>query len=131
VVKNWEPRLPAVMGDKSQLQQVFMNILMNSVQAMEERGTIAMTTRRGRLGDVEVVVSDTGRGIPEEVIARIFDPFFTTKGSGEGTGLGLSIAYGLIAKHHGTIHVESHPAKGTTFTVRLPAAADGAQETRG
>jgi signal transduction histidine kinase len=118
------------MGDKSQLQQVFMNILMNSVQAMEERGTVTMTTRRGRLGDVEAVISDTGRGIPEEVIARIFDPFFTTKGSGEGTGLGLSIAYGIIAKHHGAIHVESHPGKGTTFTVRLPAAADPAQEMR-
>ncbi len=127
LVKDWDPQLPSVMADKSQLQQVFMNILMNAVQAMDERGTVTITTRRGRLGTVEAAVSDTGRGIPQEVIDRIFDPFFTTKGSGEGTGLGLSIAYGIITKHHGNIQVESKPGKGTTFTVRLPAAPQSAE----
>ncbi len=122
LVKDWDPQLPPVMADKSQLQQVFMNILMNAVQAMGERGTITITTRRGRLGTVEAAIADTGRGIPQEVIDRIFDPFFTTKGSGEGTGLGLSIAYGIITKHHGTIQVQSEPGRGTTFIVRLPAA---------
>ncbi len=127
LVKDWDPQLPPVMADKSQLQQVFMNILVNAVQAMDERGTVTITTRRGRLGTVEAAVSDTGRGIPQEVIDRIFDPFFTTKGSGEGTGLGLSIAYGIITKHHGTIQVETEPGKGTTFTVRLPAAPQAAE----
>jgi two-component system NtrC family sensor kinase len=122
LMKDWDPHLPPVMADSSQLQQVFMNILMNAVQAMDERGTVTITTRRGRLGTVEAAISDTGRGIPQEVIDRIFDPFFTTKRSGEGTGLGLSIAYGIITKHHGNIQVESEPGKGTTFTVRLPAA---------
>jgi signal transduction histidine kinase len=104
-----------------------MNILMNAVQAMDERGAITIATRRGRLGTVEAAISDTGRGIPQEVLDRIFDPFFTTKGSGEGTGLGLSIAYGIITRHRGTIQVESEPGKGTTFTVRLPAAQQTAE----
>jgi two-component system NtrC family sensor kinase len=127
VVKEWGADLPPVMADKSQLQQVFMNIFLNAVQAMGERGTLSIATRRGRLGDVEAVISDTGRGISQEVIDRIFDPFFTTKSSGEGTGLGLSIAYGIVTKHRGTIHVESEEGRGSTFTVRLPAAVGVAE----
>lgn len=123
VVKDWDPQLPPVMADKSELQQVFMNILMNAAQAMEEQGTVTLVTRHSAGGDaVEVLISDTGHGIPEEDISRIFDPFFTTKTGERGTGLGLSIAYGIITSHKGTISVDSKPGSGTTFTVRLPAA---------
>jgi two-component system NtrC family sensor kinase len=122
VVKRFDPGLPAVLADRPQLQQVFMNILVNAAQAMDERGAIEIVTRRGALGGVEIEISDTGRGIPPEVVDRIFDPFFTTKASGEGTGLGLSIAYGIVTKHRGTIEVRSEEGKGSAFTVRLPAA---------
>jgi len=124
VVKKFDAQLPAVLADGSQLQQVFMNILVNAAQSMDERGAIEIATRRGALGDVEIVISDTGRGIPAEVIDRIFDPFFTTKTSGAGTGLGLSIAYGIVTKHRGTIQVRSEEGKGSAFTVRLPAAPE-------
>ena len=122
VVKKYDAQLPGVLADRSQLQQVFMNILVNAAQSMDERGAIEIATRRGALGDVEIEISDTGRGIPAEVVDRIFDPFFTTKASGAGTGLGLSIAYGIVTKHRGTIQVASEEGKGSAFTVRLPAA---------
>jgi two-component system NtrC family sensor kinase len=123
LVQNLAPELPRVLADGSQCQQVFMNILMNAVQAMDERGTITIVTRHlGAEKCVEVAISDTGQGIPPEQIGRIFDPFFTTKASGKGTGLGLSIAYGIVTTHHGTISVQSEVGKGSTFTVRMPIA---------
>lgn len=122
LVRNLAPELPRVLADGSQCQQVFMNILMNAVQAMDERGTITIVTRCASPKSVEVAISDTGQGIPPEQIDRIFDPFFTTKASGKGTGLGLSIAYGIVTTHHGTISVASEVGKGSTFTVRLPIA---------
>jgi two-component system NtrC family sensor kinase len=123
VALNLEPELPPVLADRSQFQQVFMNILMNAVQAMDERGEITIVTRyeaAARL--VAVTISDTGKGIPPEQIGRIFDPFFSTKESGKGTGLGLSIAYGIVTTHGGTISVESQVGKGSAFTIRMPAA---------
>ena len=128
LVQNLAPDLPRVMADGSQFQQVFMNILMNAVQAMEERGTIAIVTRRGTPDCVEVTISDTGQGIPPDQIDRIFDPFFTTKASGKGTGLGLSIAYGIVTTHGGSISVRSEVGKGSTFTIRMPIAAEMDQE---
>jgi len=122
LVQNLAPDLPRVLADGSQCQQVFMNILMNAVQAMNERGTIAIATRCGASNSVEVAISDTGQGIPADQIDKIFDPFFTTKASGKGTGLGLSIAYGIVTTHRGTISVRSEVGKGSTFTVRLPIA---------
>ena len=125
IVKDLDPLLPQVMADASQFQQVFMNILMNAVQAMEEKGTVTIVTRRADHGDfVEVAISDTGCGIPPEKIDRIFDPFYTTKPSGKGTGLGLSIAYGIVAEHAGTIEAHSEVGKGSTFIIRVPAAAE-------
>ncbi len=124
VVKDWDPELPPVMADRSQLQQVFTNILMNAVQAMEERGTVTIVTRHLRAERiVEVRIADTGCGISEDKIGRIFDPFFTTKASGQGTGLGLSIAYGIVTSHGGNITAQSEAGKGSTFIIRLPAAA--------
>ena len=122
LVQNLASDLPRVLADGSQCQQVFMNILMNAVQAMDERGTITIVTRSCMPHCVEVAISDTGQGIPPDQIDKIFDPFFTTKASGKGTGLGLSIAYGIVTTHHGTISVQSEVGKGSTFTVRLPIA---------
>jgi len=123
VVCQLEPELPPVVADRSQFQQVFINILMNAVQAMNERGTITIMTRHKSADhSVEVAISDTGKGIPPEDIDRIFDPFFTTKEGGRGTGLGLSIAYGIVTTHGGSICVQSEAGKGSTFTIRIPAA---------
>jgi two-component system NtrC family sensor kinase len=122
VVSQLDPELPAVVADRSQFQQVFINILLNAVQAMDERGTITILTRYNAADNrVAVAISDTGRGIPPEQIDLIFDPFFTTKESSHGTGLGLSIAYGIVTTHGGSISVQSEVEKGTTFTIRMPA----------
>jgi signal transduction histidine kinase len=111
--------IPEVECLSSQLNQVFMNLLVNAAHAIEERGTI--TVRTGQQGDgVWVEVADTGKGIAPEHLKKIFIPFFTTKPVGKGTGLGLSLSYGIIQKHHGRIKVESEPGKGTTFRVWLP-----------
>ena len=124
--------LPPLRADPAQLQQVFMNIIMNAAQAMAEEGRLTVVTR-AVAGDeaVEIVISDTGHGIPHEDLDRIFDPFFTTGKEGHGTGLGLSIAYGIISKHQGTITVESAVGIGTTFTIRLPVTADFGATHRG
>ena len=119
VVKRYGD-LPEVECLPSQLNQVFMNLLVNAAHAMDgRRGTITLST--GRLdNEVWVEVADNGKGIPRESLGRIFDPFFTTKPVGKGTGLGLSISYGIVQKHHGRIEVTSEPGVGTTFRVTLP-----------
>ncbi|MDZ7330796.1 MAG: cache domain-containing protein [candidate division KSB1 bacterium] len=124
VIKDFDPNLPQILGDPSQMQQVFMNIILNAVQAMKEIGTLTLVTRHDKKNDLVVVdVTDTGCGIPEELIDRIFDPFFTTKEVGEGTGLGLSIAYGIVTKHHGRMSVKSKVNEGSTFTIKIPAVS--------
>ena len=128
VVKNLDPDLPPVKADRTQIQQVFMNILINAAQAMQERGTIVVASRATGDGAVEVSISDTGCGIPPDRIGRIFDPFYTTKQDSRGTGLGLSIAYGIVTSHRGTISVESEVGKGSTFRVTLPAASEVPEE---
>ncbi|MBS4099529.1 MAG: GAF domain-containing protein [Sulfuricella sp.] len=118
VVKEYG-ELPEVECLPSQLNQVFMNLLVNAAHAIEERGTI--TLRSGtRNGEAWVEVADTGKGIPPEILTRIFDPFFTTKPVGKGTGLGLSLSYSIVQKHHGRIEVESEVGVGTTFRICLP-----------
>lgn len=111
--------LPQIECHPNQLNQVFMNLLVNSMQAMGDRGTITIRTAV-RDGDVAIEVADTGKGIPEEDLDRIFDPGFTRKGVGVGTGLGLSISHQIVERHGGKISVESEVGAGTTFTVRLP-----------
>ena len=111
--------LPEVECIPSQLNQVFMNLLVNAAQAITEHGKITLRTRREG-ENVRIEVADTGSGIPQEIINRIFDPFFTTKPVGTGTGLGLSITHGIIRKHGGRIDVVSEPGKGTTFSVTIP-----------
>ena len=127
LVRAYEPDLPPVMADRSEFQQVLLNIIVNGVQAMNERGRMTVTARAAGTF-VEVLVTDTGRGIPPDQIEHIFDPFFTTKVEGQGTGLGLSIAYGIISKHGGTIAAESQVGRGSTFTIRLPAAPPFVEE---
>ena len=111
--------LPRVQCYPQQLNQVFMNILVNAAQAIKKRGEIRVSTRSDN-GYVEIKISDTGSGIPKENLPKIFDPFFTTKKVGKGTGLGLNVAYNIIKKHKGTIDVESELGKGTAFTIRIP-----------
>jgi signal transduction histidine kinase len=118
VVKDYGT-IPDVECLPSQLNQVFMNLLVNASHAIEEHGTI--TVRTGQQGDeVWIEVADTGKGITSENMKKIFDPFFTTKPIGKGTGLGLSLSYGVIKKHQGRIEVQSEVGKGTTFRVWLP-----------
>jgi signal transduction histidine kinase len=114
--------LPEIECYPNQLNQVFMNLLVNSAHAIEGEGTITIETRRE--GDSVVLrFSDSGKGIAEEHMGQLFDPGFTTKGAGVGTGLGLSISYNIVEKHSGTIEVESEPGEGATFTIRLPVEA--------
>ena len=111
--------LPPVECRLSQLNQIFLNLLVNAAQAIEKRGTIVIRT--GQQGDeVWIEVRDTGRGIAPENLQRIFDPFFTTKPVGQGTGLGLSISYSIVQKHHGRIEAESVPGQGSCLRVWLP-----------
>ncbi len=111
--------LPEVRCYAGQLNQVFMNLLMNACDAMEGRGTIAIRTRRDGDG-VVLEFHDDGPGMTPEVKSRIFEPFFTTKPVGKGTGLGLSLSHGIIERHGGTMGVESEPGEGAHFTIRLP-----------
>ncbi|MEW6601831.1 MAG: PAS domain S-box protein [Nitrospirota bacterium] len=118
--------LPPVKCYPQQLNQVFMNLLVNAAQAIEKQGIIRIKTRDEN-GTIHVSISDTGSGIPEEKLNRIFDPFFTTKPVGQGTGLGLSIAYDIVKKHRGEINVESEVGKGTVFNIKIPVT-EGKQE---
>jgi len=119
VVKDFEA-LPEISCFPQQLNQVFMNILLNAAQAIPASGEIRIRTRLEN-EQVEIMIKDNGMGIEEENLSRVFDPFFTTKDVGEGTGLGMNIAYNIVKKHSGTIAVESMVGEGTTFTVRIPA----------
>ena len=118
VVKEYGD-IPAIECLPSQLNQVFMNLLVNAAHAIKEHGTI--TIRTGCKGEeVWVDIADSGQGILPENLQKIFDPFFTTKPIGKGTGLGLSVSYGIVQKHHGRMEVQSEVGKGTTFRVWLP-----------
>lgn len=121
IEEQFEPGIPRVVGDPDQLKQVFLNLVTNAVQAMEEQGGLITITTRSDGDYVEVVVADTGPGIAPEDLQKVFDPFFTKRA--EGTGLGLTIVHRIIDEHDGHIEVNSSP-KGTTFTVSLPAALE-------
>ena len=123
IIKTLEPSLPLMSGDPVQLKEVFLNIVSNAGEAMPEGGKMMVSSRFNTGGgNVEVVIRDTGLGIPAENLNKIFMPFFTTKKIGQGTGLGLAIAYGIVKMHRGSIDVESKPKEGTTFVVKLPLA---------
>ncbi len=117
---NLDDELPSIRGNPRNLQQLFLNLFLNAVQAMPEGGDLNVRAISDEEGFVRVDVSDTGVGIPAGDLDKIFEPFFTTKEPGKGTGLGLSVAFGIIEKHHGRITVQSEVGKGTTFSVFLP-----------
>jgi len=120
IIKDFTENIPQVVIDPSQMQQVFMNMIINAAEAMGGNGQLTLATRLDAVeGSIEVEFADTGHGITEENLERIFDPFFTTKEVGHGTGLGLAISYGIIKEHKGVISVQSEVGKGTTFVVRL------------
>jgi two-component system, NtrC family, sensor kinase len=127
IQKNLDPRVPLILLDSNQIQQVFMNILLNAADAMPAGGTLTVTTQI-TAGDpfLHIRFADTGCGIPDQDLNRIFDPFFTTKAEKKGTGLGLAVSYGIIDRHNGKIEVQSEEGKGTTFIIKLPL--DGSRE---
>ncbi|MFO8010461.1 MAG: ATP-binding protein [Dehalococcoidia bacterium] len=126
VETNLHPELPSIMGDFQQLQQVFLNLLINSEQAFKESQSSGRVTIETSTIDslVNVKFSDNGPGIPDDIQKRIFEPFFTTKEVGKGTGLGLSICYGIIQDHQGEISLQSSLGEGTSFTIELPVVME-------
>jgi len=120
VIREYSPDLPLIQADPGQLQQVFVNLITNAAEAMEDGGTLTISTRPIEDQSIEIKFTDTGSGIPKEDLHKIFTPFYTTKVLGKGTGLGLSIVYGIIKMHRGQIAVQSKIWEGTTFTITLP-----------
>lgn len=119
---------PPVMGSATELREVFLNLILNAVQAMPDGGTLTFRTKSVESG-IRIDVSDTGVGMSDSVRRRIFEPLYTTKGE-RGTGMGLAVSYGIIQEHEGTIRVESHLGEGTSFTIFLPAAEESRSERR-
>ena len=119
ITDNYEANLPELFADKNQIQQVFLNLLLNAGEAIQEAGTITITTSL-QSESLLISIADSGCGIRKEDIGKIFDPFYTTKPVGKGTGLGLSVSYGIIQQHGGTIKCESVEGQGTTFEILLP-----------
>ena len=123
LVSRLAPDLQQVDAEASQIHQVLVNLMVNSIQAMPDGGTITIETRAGT-DSVRLRVQDTGIGMSEEVKEKIYTPFFTTKALDQGTGLGLAVVHGIVTSHGGTIRVESAPGKGTRFEIQFPAAQD-------
>ncbi|MDH3852786.1 MAG: ATP-binding protein, partial [Deltaproteobacteria bacterium] len=118
VFKDFDPELPQTMADPMQMQQVFLNLLLNAVEAMPDGGMLATKTSYDKkLDSIEITISDTGSGMEQSVKSKVFQPFFTTKR--KGSGLGLSITRRLVEQHGGQIYVESDPGKGTVFNIFL------------
>lgn len=125
IIKDLRPNLPFIVLDPAQMQQVFMNLIINAAEAMDGNGRLTLATRLDPAGKfIEVEFVDTGHGISQENLDKIFDPFFTTKEIRHGVGLGLAISYGIVKEHQGMLSVESVIGKGTTFIVRLPVMAE-------
>jgi two-component system, NtrC family, sensor kinase len=118
--RDFQKDLPLVQTDAPSLRQVVLNLLTNATHAVQKDGQIRIATKSSQNGSVDIVVADTGCGIPKEHLTKIFDPFFTTKPEGKGTGLGLSICHGIVDKLGGRISVSSEVGKGATFVVTLP-----------
>jgi PAS domain S-box-containing protein len=132
LIQDLRPDLPPILGDKSKLEQVFINLLMNSGESMKGEGKLTVTTAVAPGGErVHIRFQDTGPGIPSHYLSRLFDPFFTTKEIGQGVGLGLSISYGIIQKHLGRIHVERTSPQGTVFVIELPVYREIKEKSAG
>ena len=128
LIKEYNPDIPEMLLDPHQIEQVFINLLLNACHAISGSGKILVRTGFDReRAEAYAAIGDTGCGIPEEILGKIFDPFFTTK-ENRGTGLGLSVSYGIIEAHGGRIEVQSTVGVGTTFTIWLPLMHEGAPE---
>lgn len=119
--KNYS-QLPLIKAKPEEIQQIYLNIIRNAVQAMDGKGKLIISSSQNN-GRIVTTIEDTGPGIPQEYLSKVFDPFFTTKDQGKGTGLGLNIVHRLIDKYGGSISVESTVGKGTTFTITFPVEA--------
>lgn len=129
VAQNLDGSLPMIVVDPSQIERVFLNLIINAAEAMDEGGTLTLTTSYGlNAKSMDIEVKDTGHGISIENMQRIFNPFFTTKEIGHGVGLGLAISYGIVKEHNGEITVESEIGSGATFTVSLPIVTEVSEE---
>jgi signal transduction histidine kinase len=131
---SFDPNARILLAQKDHLQQVFLNLIVNAIQAMPKAGSLFIKTRRILEEEspyICIEIQDTGNGIPEENLEKIFDPFFSTKLESEGTGLGLAIAREIVLKHGGYISVESEISRGSTFRVFLPVTAEAAQQATG
>jgi two-component system sensor histidine kinase AtoS len=123
IVKEFAPDLPRIMADPMQLQQIFLNLLLNSIEAMTDGGTLILkTTQDPRLKRVTVQIADTGKGMAPQILERIFEPFFTTKK--KGSGLGLAVCKRLVEQHNGEIAASSSPRQGAVFILTFPMATD-------
>jgi two-component system NtrC family sensor kinase len=123
IKKDFSQSVKSLLFDEKKIKQVLINLLMNAIHAVGNKGNIGISTElNGSEGDLIIKVADDGHGIEPRHLKKIFDPFFTTKPTGEGTGLGLSVSYGIIQNHGGRIHVESESGEGTVFSVVLPTA---------
>lgn len=132
ITTRFDPELPRTMANFGQLQQVFLNIIINAEQAIaaaQTQGKLVAKTEHGK-GKIIISISDNGAGIVKENMNKLFDPFFTTKGDSGGTGLGLSISYGIIKEHNGKIKVKSQQGKGATFIIELPVVAQVSEPER-
>jgi PAS domain S-box-containing protein len=123
VERRFEP-VPAIRGDGAKLQQLFLNLFLNALDAMPEGGTLRVSLESRDPDEVEVRVADTGTGIPSEALAKVFEPFFTSKPRGKGSGLGLAVAKGIVSDHDGRIDVASELGKGTEFLASFPAEGE-------
>ena len=124
IKRNYDTAVPRMLLDEKKIKQVFMNLIMNARHAVDNRGTLSLSTEyRPAARQVIIRIADTGHGIEKQNLSRIFDPFFTTKPTGEGTGLGLSVSYGIIKNHGGEISVESKVGQGSIFTITLPVVS--------
>jgi two-component system NtrC family sensor kinase len=126
LIKQFSPGLPKLTIDLNQIKQVFLNILLNSVDSLQNGGMITISAdpvvSESGQKHLQIIIADTGLGIPKDKIEKVFDPFYTTKDGSRNSGLGLSITKGIIDKHHGTIRIESEVEKGTQVIIGLPAS---------
>jgi signal transduction histidine kinase len=119
IIQNYGNNIPLLNCFPVKINQAFLNIISNAIDAIEGEGKIWITTRKEK-NNIVVSIKDSGKGIDKKIINKLFDPFFTTKDVGKGTGLGLAITYGIIQEHNGSIKVVSEPGKGTEFIITLP-----------
>jgi len=124
IVRHYDANLPVIYSDAPQLRQVILNFLTNATHAIGKDGVVTITTRLSNDAAVDIVIRDTGCGIPADHLSKIFDPFFTTKPPGQGTGLWLSICHGILLRLGGRIAVESTVGQGTEFTITLPRSRE-------